>query len=144
MQTIWYQGYKPQFSFFKVTIKFNRFSLRVRSWQSSHASHLIQDLSFPRLFLVRRLVLSDSDQWEIQRKSRKGRLTSSPNRWCAYNSEVRWKQKPPSALGYLSTANFRNLRVFPLRVLASCLPQQILNFPSNLFTYFDEKAEEFT
>ena len=33
----------------------------------------------------------------------------------------------------LSMANFRELRVFPLQVLASsCLPQQILNFPSNL------------
>ena len=31
------------------------------------------------------------------------------------------------------------LRVFPLQVLASsCLPQQILKFPSNLFTHFDE------
>ena len=39
----------------------------------------------------------------------------------------------------LSTANFRTLRVFPLQVLASsCLPQQILNFPSNLFTHFDK------
>ena len=36
-------------------------------------------------------------------------------------------------------ANFRTLRVFPLQVLASsCLPQQILKFPSNLFTHFDE------
>ena len=40
-----------------------------------------------------------------------------------------------SALGYLITANFRTLRVFPMQVLASsCLPQQILNCPSNLFT----------
>ena len=39
----------------------------------------------------------------------------------------------------LSTANFRTLRVFPLEVLASCvLPQQILNFPSNLVTHFDK------
>ena len=39
----------------------------------------------------------------------------------------------------LSTANFSTLRVFPLEVLASsCLPQQILNFPSNLFTHFDK------
>ena len=31
------------------------------------------------------------------------------------------------------------LRVFPLLVLPSCLlPQQILNFPSNLFTHFDK------
>ena len=38
----------------------------------------------------------------------------------------------------LSTANFRTLRVFPLQVLASsCLPQQILNFSSNLLTHFD-------
>ena len=38
---------------------------------------------------------------------------------------------------------FRTLRVFPMQVLArSCLPQQILNFPSNLFTHFDEKAQE--
>ena len=51
---------------------------------------------------------------------------------------------PPSALGYLITANFRTLRVSPLRVLASCLPRQILNCPSNLFTHFDEKAQEFT
>ena len=30
-----------------------------------------------------------------------------------------------------------------MQVLASsCLPQQILNFPSNLFTHFDEKAQE--
>ena len=36
-------------------------------------------------------------------------------------------------------ANFRTLRVFPLQVLASCLlPQQILNFPSNLFTHFNK------
>ena len=34
MRTIRYQGYKQQLSFFKVTIKFNRFSLRVRSWQT--------------------------------------------------------------------------------------------------------------
>ena len=39
----------------------------------------------------------------------------------------------------LSMANFRTLRVFPLQVLASsCLPQQKLNFPSNLFSHFDE------
>ena len=39
----------------------------------------------------------------------------------------------------LSTANFKTLRVFPLQVLASSLlPQQILNFPSNLFTHFDK------
>ena len=39
----------------------------------------------------------------------------------------------------LSTANFRTLRVFPLQVLASCLLlEQILNFPSNLFTHFDK------
>ena len=32
-----------------------------------------------------------------------------------------------------------------MQVLASsCLPEQILNFPSNLFTHFDEKAQEFT
>ena len=38
----------------------------------------------------------------------------------------------------LSTTNFRTLRVFPLQVLASCLLlEQILNFPSNLFTHFD-------
>ena len=50
-----------------------------------------------------------------------------------------------SELGYLITANFRTLRVFPMQVLASsCLPQQILNFPSILFTHFDEKAQEFT
>ena len=37
---------------------------------------------------------------------------------------------------------FRTLRVFPMQVLArSCLPQQILNFPSNLFTHFDEKLK---
>ena len=37
------------------------------------------------------------------------------------------------------TVNFRTLRIFPLQVLArSCLPQQILKFPSNLFTHFDE------
>ena len=34
MRTIRYQGYKQQLSFFKVTIKFNQFSLRVRSWQT--------------------------------------------------------------------------------------------------------------
>ena len=35
--------------------------------------------------------------------------------------------------------NFRTLRVFPQQVLASsCLPEQILNFPSNLFTHFDK------
>ena len=39
----------------------------------------------------------------------------------------------------LSPANFRTLRVFPLEVLASCvLPQQILNFSSNLVTHFDK------
>ena len=39
----------------------------------------------------------------------------------------------------LPMANFRTLRVFPLQVLASsCLPQQILHFPSNLFTHFDK------
>ena len=66
---------------------------------------------------------TDSEQREIQRKRRKGGLTSSHNRWCAYNSELRWKLKPPSALGYLITANFRTLRVFPMQVLASsCLP----------------------
>ena len=55
----------------------------------------------------------------------KGRLTSSHNRWWAYNSELLWKLKPPIALGCLITANFRTLRVFPLRVLASsCLPRQ--------------------
>ena len=48
-----------------------------------------------------------------------------------------------SALGYL--ANFRTLRVFPMQVLtSSCLPQQIINFPLNLFTHFDEKAQELT
>ena len=37
------------------------------------------------------------------------------------------------------TINFRTLRIFPLQVLeSSCLPQQILKFPSNLFTHFDE------
>ena len=36
-------------------------------------------------------------------------------------------------------ANFRTLGVFPLHVLASsCLPQQILNFLSNLFSHFDK------
>ena len=55
------------------------------------------------------------------------------------------KAKPPSALEYLITANFRTLRVFPMQVLASsCLPQQIINFPLNLFTHFDEKAQELT
>ena len=55
------------------------------------------------------------------------------------------KAKPPSALGYLITANFRTLSVFPMQVLASsCLPQQILNFPSNLFTHVGEKAQEVT
>ena len=50
-----------------------------------------------------------------------------------------------SALEYLITANFRTLRVFPMQVLtSSCLPQQMLNFPSNLFTHLDEKAQEFT
>ena len=29
-------------------------------------------------------------------------------------------------------------------VASSRLPQQILNFPSNLFTHLDEKAQEFT
>ena len=30
-----------------------------------------------------------------------------------------------------------------MQVLASsCFPQQTLNFPSNLFTHFDEKAQE--
>ena len=49
------------------------------------------------------------------------------------------KGKPPSASGYLTTANFRTLRVFPQQVLASsCLPQQILKFLSNLFTHFDD------
>ena len=57
----------------------------------------------------------------------------------SYNFKLRYKLKPSSALGYLITANFRTLRVFPLQVLASsCLPQQILKFPSNLFTHFDE------
>ena len=42
-----------QLSLFKVTIKFNRFSLQVRSQQSSHASHIIQELRRSRLFLVR-------------------------------------------------------------------------------------------
>ena len=46
------------------------------------------------------------------------------------------------ALGYLITANFRALRVFPMQVLvSSCLPQQILNFSSNLFTHFDKKLK---
>ena len=93
----------------------------------------------------RLLTLSDSEQCEMQRKRRKGKLTSLHNRWCDYNSEPRWKLKPPNALGYLITANFRTLRVFTLQVLASSrLPQQILNFPSNLFTHFNEKAQEFT
>ena len=92
----------------------------------------------------RLLTMSNSEQCEIQGRRCKGRLTSSHSRLCAYNSELRWKLKPPSALGYLITPNFRTRRVFPLRVLASCLPQQILNFPSNLFTHFDEKALEFT
>ena len=52
MQTIQYQGYKQQLSLFKVRIKFNRFSLRVMSWQSSHACHIIQELRCPPLFLV--------------------------------------------------------------------------------------------
>ena len=65
---------------------------------------------------------SDSEQCEIQRKSRKGRLTSLQNRWCAHNSELQLKLKPPGALGYLITANFRAPRVFPMEVLAtSCL-----------------------
>ena len=39
---------------------------------------------------------------------------------------------------------FATLRVFLLQALASsCLPQQILNFPSNLFLHFDEKAQEY-
>ena len=55
------------------------------------------------------------------------------------------KTKTTSALGYLITANFKTLRVFPLQVLASsCFSQQTLNFPSNLFTNFDEKAQKFT
>ena len=31
-------------------------------------------------------------------------LTSSRNRWCAFNSKLRWKLKSPSALGNLITA----------------------------------------
>ena len=50
-RTIRYQGYKQQLSLFKNMIKFNRFSLRVRSSQRSHASHIIQELRCPRLFL---------------------------------------------------------------------------------------------
>ena len=73
--------------------------------------------------------------------------SDAPHRWRARRplaSRV-MKAKPPSALGYLITANIRTLRVFPMQVLASsCLPQQILNFPSNLFTHFDEKTQEFT
>ena len=76
----------------------------------------------------------------VRRKRRNlGRLTSSHNRLWAYNFELRLEQKPSSALGYLITANFRTLRVFPLQVLASsCLPQQILKFSLKLFAHFDE------
>ena len=71
----------------------------------------------------RLLTMSNSEQCEIQRRRCKGRLTSSHSRLCAYNSELQWKLKPPSALGYLITPNFRTLRVFPLQVLtSSCLP----------------------
>ena len=73
--------------------------------------------------------MSNSAQCEIQGRRCKGSLTSLDSRWYAYNSELQWKLKPPSALGYLITAKFRTLRVFPMQVLASsCLPQQILNF----------------
>ena len=42
-------------------------------------------------------------------------------------------------------ANFGTNRVFPMQAQAiSCLPLEILNFPSNLFIHFDEKAQEFT
>ena len=51
----------------------------------------------------------------MQRKRRKGRLNSSHNRWCAYNSESRWKLKPPSALGYLITAILELLGFSPCK-----------------------------
>ena len=39
-------------------------------------------------------------------------------------------------------ASFRMLGFFPPQVLASsCLPQQILNFPSNLLTHFNKKPK---
>ena len=61
--------------------------------------------------------MSDSEQCEIQTKRRKGRLTSSQNRWCAYNSELRWKLKAPSALGYLITAILELLGFSPCKFL---------------------------
>ena len=42
-----------QLSFLKVTIKFNWFFARVKGQQSSHTSHIIQELRYPLLSLVR-------------------------------------------------------------------------------------------
>ena len=61
------------------------------------------------LWKSRLLTLSDSEQCKIQRKRCKGRLTSSHNRWCAYNSELRWKLKPRSARSESETCNVSTL-----------------------------------
>ena len=43
---------------------------------------------------------TDSEQCEIEGKRYKGRLTSSLNRWCVYNTELRWKLKPSIRIFY--------------------------------------------
>ena len=82
--------------------------------------------------------------WEIFKNHALKFTVTHTVRLRAMRNTNKKKLKPPSALGYLITVNFRTLRVFPMQVLASsCLPQQILDFPSILFTHFDEKAQEF-
>ena len=62
------------------------------------------------------VTLSDSEQYEIQGKRCKRRLTSSHNRWCPYNSKLRWKLKPPVGLnlepflGYVWALTMRTIR----------------------------------
>ena len=99
-------------------IQLARFLLRIERFDKTlrkHISHAIKK-TICKTFKNHALKITVTRTvrlCEIQRKRCKGRLTLSHNRWCAYNSELRWKLKPPSALGYLIMANFRTLKVFP-------------------------------